>query len=470
MTNRILRRLAAYWNTLTRPSPQLLRPDQIRQARALAGTTLAFLPLMLVLTFVSLPLALSELPNSRPLDQPMFYLGLTVIAATLATYLLSRSRHYLVGGQLFVGAVMTAIYLSALLGDIDDIGRIELLTWLAFGMLLGSFYLTVSGTIVLGILSVVAVLLFPALSPTLAHSDLVGVLSYVTVMSVASAILKRQRDQLEADRHHLLVSQQAELEGRVTERTAELEQANRHLEALSRVKDEFVANVSHELRTPITSIKLHHELLRRDPGRSRVFLERLDRETKRLEQIVEALLQISRLDQRQFDIQPEPCDLNVLVQQMMEDRIALGRQKCLVISVDTGDALPCAQADPAQTGQVLSILLTNALNYTPSGGQVALRTGQREMGGRRFVGFSVSDTGPGIPPDERARLFERFFRGQAGRNSGVAGTGLGLAIARKIVDLQGGHIEVASDGQSGQGATFRVWLPVANDPGQSGGM
>jgi signal transduction histidine kinase len=80
--------------------------------------------------------------------------------------------------------------------------------------------------------------------------------------------------------------------------------------------------------------------------------------------------------------------------------------------------------------------------------------------GEQWVGFSVADTGPGIPPDEQAQLFSRFFRGMVGRESGMPGTGLGLAIAKQIVDLHAGRIEVASEGVPGRGTTFSVWLPV----------
>jgi signal transduction histidine kinase len=111
-------------------------------------------------------------------------------------------------------------------------------------------------------------------------------------------------------------------------------------------------------------------------------------------------------------------------------------------------------------GQVLSILLTNALNYTPDGGKVTIRVEMREEDGRSWGGFSVSDTGPGIPPEEQPRVFTRFFRGQSAHSTKVSGTGLGLAIAKEIVDRHRGQIEVDSTGIPGEGTTFRVWLPL----------
>jgi signal transduction histidine kinase len=121
-------------------------------------------------------------------------------------------------------------------------------------------------------------------------------------------------------------------------------------------------------------------------------------------------------------------------------------------------------ADVGLLGQVLSILLTNAISYTPSGGHVIVRTHTRQKEDDRWVGFSVSDSGPGISPEEQRQLFVRFFRGGAGRKSGIPGTGLGLAIAQEIINRHGGTIEVESDAIPGHGATFSVWIPIEGNP------
>jgi two-component system, OmpR family, sensor histidine kinase BaeS len=127
--------------------------------------------------------------------------------------------------------------------------------------------------------------------------------------------------------------------------------------------------------------------------------------------------------------------------------------------VENPDA-PLVQADPGMLGQALSILLTNALHYTPAGGQITLRVLVDQHHNFPHVGIAVEDTGPGIPLAEQARLFERFFRGTAGRTSGKPGTGLGLAILKEIVDRHAGYVEVMSTGKPGEGATFTIWLPA----------
>jgi signal transduction histidine kinase len=111
--------------------------------------------------------------------------------------------------------------------------------------------------------------------------------------------------------------------------------------------------------------------------------------------------------------------------------------------------------------RVLSVLLTNAINYTPAGGRIEVHTHVRCTSEKHWAGFSVSDTGLGISPDEQSHLFERFYRGKAARESGAPGTGLGLATAQEIVERHEGRLEVESEGVPGEGATFTVWLPVS---------
>jgi len=233
------------------------------------------------------------------------------------------------------------------------------------------------------------------------------------------------------------------------------------LKEVDRLKDEFVSNVSHELRTPITGLKLNWDLLNRDPqGRDR-YMERLRREIDRLNALIEDLLRLSRLDQDRVDLDLKRLDLNTLAANYVDDRAPMAESKGLTLMLNALPGLPSVMADPGLLGQALSVLLTNALNYTPVGGRVAIGTRQRETQGRMWAGLSVTDTGQGIQPAEIPQLFARFFRGSVGRASGAPGTGLGLAIAKEIVERHHGRIEVDSDGVSGKGTTFTVWLPAS---------
>ncbi len=233
------------------------------------------------------------------------------------------------------------------------------------------------------------------------------------------------------------------------------------LKEAERMKDAFVSNVSHELRTPITSIKLNHRLLDMDPANRAVYMGRLGREIDRLNDLIEDLLHLSRLDQGRVVPSLAPTDLNELAAQYADDRAALAASRGLKLALSARPGIPPVQADRGLLGQVLSILLTNAIHYTPAGGRVVISTQAREVEGGQEVGFSVSDTGPGISPEEMPYLFKRFYRGKVGRESGVPGTGLGLSLAEEIVRRHSGRIEVSSRGVPGEGATFTVWLPAA---------
>jgi DNA-binding LacI/PurR family transcriptional regulator/signal transduction histidine kinase len=241
---------------------------------------------------------------------------------------------------------------------------------------------------------------------------------------------------------------------------ADLQAANERLQILSRGKDEFVSNVSHEFRTPIANLSLYLQLLTRRPERMNEYTEILNREVGRLSSLIEALLTLSRIDQSRFDVQFDELDLNRLVRDFVHDRMGLAQANGLDLVLASEAQLSPIQGDEKLIGQALSILITNALNYTPKGGTITVATNLRETKGLRWAGISVSDTGIGIQPEEQEQLFSRFFRGRAGKEFKIPGTGLGLAIAKQIMDLHEGEIEVFSEGQAGQGTRFDLWLPA----------
>jgi PAS domain S-box-containing protein len=256
------------------------------------------------------------------------------------------------------------------------------------------------------------------------------------------------------------VTEMKQAEQKLQEHAIRLEVANKELVALSEVKDEFVANVSHEMRTPLTNLKLYHDLLLKKPARLPAYTEILQRETERLELIIEDLLTLSRLDQKNDAIQCEVTDLNDLVQTLVQDRKSLVEQNGVSIRFELDSSLPQINVDSSMITQVLSILLTNAVHYTPARGDIFVFTQMKQMGELAWAGFCVQDTGYGITADEQAQLFTRFFRGEASKHVGSPGTGLGLAIAKEIVDRHYGEIEIQSSGVPGEGTAVIVWLPV----------
>ncbi len=237
---------------------------------------------------------------------------------------------------------------------------------------------------------------------------------------------------------------------------------------LDRLKDRFVSNVSHELRTPLASIKLYVSLLDRGkPEKQAEYKQALNRETTRLANMIEDLLDISRIDQNARPLQPAATDLNQLLSQLIVDRASLAAENGLILDFVPDPALPLAWIDADQMTQVISNLLINAIHYTPHDGRIVVSTNVRaESAGLedaaradQWVTFTIRDNGPGILPEDVPHLFERFYRGEVGRKASAPGTGLGLAICNEIVTQHGGCIAVES--RPGQGAAFTVWLRPA---------
>lgn len=251
-----------------------------------------------------------------------------------------------------------------------------------------------------------------------------------------------------------------ELEERVEKRTAELRQALEKAREADRLKSEFIANINHELRTPLTNLVLYSQMLRAQPTvKTQERLDVIGRELQRLRNQIENLLDLSRLDLGRVHFNPAERDLNSVIRPLVEDRRSLAEERQLALVAEFQPDLPVASFDEDLLVQAVSNLLTNALNYTPPGGQVWVRTMYTMDGSNCWAGFSVEDSGPGIAEEERTHLFERFYRGRAGHSSAASGTGLGLAIVKQVVDLHGGRIEVPK-AVGGRGAVFRIWLPA----------
>jgi two-component system, OmpR family, phosphate regulon sensor histidine kinase PhoR len=228
------------------------------------------------------------------------------------------------------------------------------------------------------------------------------------------------------------------------------------LRRLETVRREFVANVSHELRTPLTSIRALVETLEsgaiEEQDLAMDFLGRIVGEVDRLNALVEDLLDFARLEAGRAPLKLDRVNIGAAVQQGAERLRPQIERARLDLSFDIAENLPEMEVDTARIEQVMVNLLHNAIKFTPAGGQVVVRVYQR----RNRVFVEVQDTGIGIPAEEQARLFERFYKSDKARRS--EGTGLGLAIAKNIVQSHGGKISVEST--PGEGATFSFSLPI----------
>jgi GAF domain-containing protein len=250
-----------------------------------------------------------------------------------------------------------------------------------------------------------------------------------------------------------------ELEQRVADRTRELESANERLRELDRLKDQFVTNVSHELRTPLTNIGLYLNLLdkRRGEGLER-YLPILKSETERLKDLIEDLLALSRIDQGRLVFAPQPYSLDSLILEVMQAQAARAETKGLRIWHRPNRDVPAVAVDYSQMLQVLINLLGNAIAYTPTGGHITITTALAQRDEKWGVTAQFHNDGPIIPVEDLPHIFERFYRGGTGRDSGEPGTGLGLAICKEIVERHRGRI--TADSSEVDGTTFTVWLPL----------
>jgi signal transduction histidine kinase len=242
------------------------------------------------------------------------------------------------------------------------------------------------------------------------------------------------------------------------------------VETSQRAQRDLVANISHDLKTPLTSIQGFAQALldgaAAEPADAQRAAQVIYDEAARMNRMLLGLLDLARFEAGQPEMARSPFDLAALLRSMAQKFAAQARQAGVALQLDLPGDAPLLQApldgtlmmigDPDRLGQVFANLLDNALKYSQAGGQVRLAVQSRDG----WVEVRVEDDGPGIPPAELERIFERFYQTDKSRRSGRAGAGLGLAIAREIIRAHGGAIH-AENRSAPAGAAFIVRLPLA---------
>ena len=241
------------------------------------------------------------------------------------------------------------------------------------------------------------------------------------------------------------------------------------LRRLQRIRTEFIDNLSHELRTPLTTVSLLAETLQREaessgdaiPAKLRERIAKIEVETGHLVQMVDELLDLSRIEGGSTLQMTDGIDMSRLAVDSAERLRLFGERQGVTFRFETPGGLPPVRGDAARLGQVVVNLVHNAVKFSPHGGEVTIRTGARDG----EVTTSVEDHGIGIPRAALGRVFERFYKVDRARLRPDAGggTGLGLAIARHVVEQHGGRIWVES--REGAGSTFVFTLPAADGSG-----
>jgi signal transduction histidine kinase len=269
--------------------------------------------------------------------------------------------------------------------------------------------------------------------------------------------------------HAAVAISNARLHGALAQRTRELERANEELRWTTEAKDRFFASMSHELRTPLNSILGYQSLLLEGvvgevPAPARSFLERAHRSTRTLLNLVNDVLDLSKLQAGKLELVVVPARMRAIVEEALATIEPLAAARRIAVEVEPWPPLPAVHTDADRVRQILINLLSNAVKFTDEG-RVTVSAGAAEgaaagveaAGG--WVELRVADTGPGIAPENQERIFHEFEQIVGATARG--GTGLGLPISRKLARLLGGDLTVESE--LGRGSTFILRLPLRND-------
>jgi len=273
------------------------------------------------------------------------------------------------------------------------------------------------------------------------------------VAALTRAIQVRQLSRKLEAQQEALERHAAELECTVEARTHELREANR-------IKDEFLATVSHELRTPLNSILGWAQLMRTgtlDDNVSGRALQTIERNTRMLAQIIDDLLDVSRIISGKLRLDVKPIDLGPVVEAALEAVRPAAAAKHIHLDLSLDSTVGAVSGDPGRLQQVVWNLLSNAMKFTPDGGSVDVRL--EGVGSNACI--TIQDTGEGIPESFLPFVFDRFRQADSTFTRMHGGLGIGLAIVRHLVEMHGGLVTADSPGKD-QGATFTVSLPLLN--------
>ncbi|SFK78298.1 sensor histidine kinase [Methylocapsa palsarum] len=238
----------------------------------------------------------------------------------------------------------------------------------------------------------------------------------------------------------------------------QVEEKGQLLALASEHKSRFFANMSHELRTPLNAVLGYTELLQDGlygelPERAKQVLESVQNNGAHLLALINDVLDLSKLEAGELSLSLDDYSMRNVIEQVVSTAYSLARSKGLTISQEISETLPLGRGDERRLTQVLLNIVGNAIKFTDSGG-VAIRAGAR---GENYE-ILVEDTGPGIAPEDQARIFEAFQQGDNTSTRLKGGTGLGLSISKRFVDMHGGALTVASI--PGQGSTFTILVPI----------
>lgn len=425
--SRYMRWFKHLWQLAVEPSPTIADPVIRHRIRILNSILVVFIPLStltLLIYLLTLPARFVGLPTTIL----AVLMGMSVAALI---YIVNHTRYYLFARYLTVGVGLLAVLANAVASQPPHLEIAYIIMLPLVSTLLFSF----KDTLVICLLSVVSFLGFAHMMGDIPADIFKDLLTFIMFIQVFILFLSQQRNRLETDRQKLAIEQ---------ERNTLLKK--------------LIASISHDFRTPLTIIITNTYLLGRttDLRQQQEKRDQIHKQALRLNQFIEDILTMSTLDQN-TEIELEQADLNHLLRRLYEEFIPQAKAKNIRLQLDLAPDIQSVQLNTDHFDRACNNLVQNAINYTPAGGQVIIRS----MIQRDALVIECIDTGIGISPQDLPQVFTAFFRADHARSTETGGMGLGLAITRQIVEQHGGNITVES--VVGQGSTFRIQLPSTQD-------
>ncbi|MFN2151979.1 MAG: sensor histidine kinase [Anaerolineales bacterium] len=447
-------------------------PDDRRRARLLNMLLLGVVGISILALFVLLVTDLAGIAS----NSIVLYVGTgLVLLGSALIFAINRRGNVNLASSILLG-LLTVIFTFA--DSPQNVVQGRTMFMFVIPVLMASFLLRPTSSFVMAaIITAIHITIavsasVPAYSPIgLAAFFIIALIAWLASSGLENAlaelrVINRQLDQRVLERTQELAEANLQLESQARElvdaniqlekQAHELADANLRLTELDALKSKFVSDVSHELRTPISNLRIYLEMLEEArPEKRERYRAVLQEETRRLENLVRDILDLSRLEMGIISIEMDWQKFNEVVEQVVVANQPRAEAKGLALTYDLGQNLPKIWADASQMNQAVSNLVANAINYTTDG--EILVTTKFDPENQR-IHLTVEDTGLGIEPEDLPHLFDRFYRGKHAGQSTIPGTGLGLAITKEIVDRHGGTIDV--DSTLGKGTIFTLDLPV----------
>ncbi len=304
------------------------------------------------------------------------------------------------------------------------------------------------------------------------HKSIINILAGLAGISIDKTNMVQDLKKAVEERTRELEELKNNLEKRVIERTEELEKINKQLEYASQIKSRFIANMSHELRTPLNSILGFSDvILDRTFGdlteKQERYIKNIHTSGKHLLELINNILDISKIEAGKYEMIYETFPVDDVLYEVINIMNSLAEEKFIEITLSIGENIDTITADRVKLKQILYNLISNAIKFTPEGGMISVYVTKEQSinehikgASIEFIRFSVKDTGIGISPEDKEKIFDEFGQVNSTFSKKFGGVGLGLALTKKLVELHGGYITVEST--LGKGSTFSFVIPVTS--------